>query len=428
MEVNVVADPSVTDNEVQDVARLHAKYLSRGRAKLSNILGGQVEVQSSGARVFTSDGDVYVNCAGYGVLMLGATHEDVVEAVVAQIRRHPVGTKVFYDDISPRAAEALVKVCPPGLEKVHFCGGGAEAVETAIKLARFHGKRRLITATNGYHGRTMGALSVSAKSMYQDPFVPLLPDVVEIPFGDADALQKALADSPPSCFIVEPIQGEAGVIIPEDNYLPTVSRLCKEYDCFLVIDEILTGLGRLGKWWGVSDTDVEPEVILAGKVLSGGVVPIAAAICTTEAYAPFDKDPMLHTSTFAGSPIQAAAALSTIEAMQRHDIVASAHAVGERLLASLHAASQKAASGIVKEVRGRGIMLGIEFSEPRFSGEMMLNLLDQRILVNHSTNNSAVVRLTPPAVIADDDLDKLESGLENAFAAMGTLSGGRNAG
>lgn len=410
---------------VQNVATLYAKYLSRGRAKLSNVLGGQVEVRSTGARVYTSNGDEYINCAGYGVLMLGATHEQVVEAVVAQIRRHPIGTRVFFDEVSPRAAEALAGVCPPGLEKVHFCGGGAEAVESAIKFARYHGKRRLITTTNGYHGRTMGALSVSARAMYQDPFVPMLPDVVEIPFGDADALRDALVGSPPSCFIVEPIQGEAGVIIPNDDYLPNVSRLCKEYDCFLIIDEILTGLGRLGKWWGISDTRVEPDVLLAGKVLSGGVVPLAAAICTPEAYAPFDKDPILHTSTFAGSPIQAAAVLATIDAMKEHDVVGAARGVGDRLLSILIAASENAAPGIVKEVRGRGIMLGVEFTEPRFSGEMLLNLLEQRILINHSTNNSSVVRLTPPALIDDSDIEKLERGLNRAFAALGSLSVGR---
>lgn len=153
---------------------------------------------------------------------------------------------------------------------MYFTGSGAEAAEAAIKLARAHGKRRLITTDGGYHGKTMGALSVTARDLYQAPFRPLLPSVERIPYGNAEALADLLADGVPSCFVVEPIQGEGGVVIPPAGYLSEVTDICRRHECLLTVDEILTGLGRLGRWWGVDADGVTPDIMLVGKSLSGG--------------------------------------------------------------------------------------------------------------------------------------------------------------
>ncbi|WNF00874.1 aminotransferase class III-fold pyridoxal phosphate-dependent enzyme [Streptomyces luomodiensis] len=416
---------TVTDEKSAETARLHAKYLSRGRAKIAGMLGGQIEESSAGSYIHTSAGEKYLNCAGYGVMLLGATHPDVVEAVVEQVRRHPISSRVFFDDVTSRAAQALAEVCPGELEKVFFCGSGAEAVETALKLARVNGHKRTVTTRNGYHGRTMGALSVSAKRRYQEPFEPLIPDVVEIPFGDANALRAALRDAEPSCFIVEPIQGEAGVVIPDDDYLPEVSRICQEHDCFLIVDEVLTGMGRTGTWWAISELPVQPDVMLVGKGLSGGVVPVSAAVATPTAYAPFDKDPILHASTFGGSPIQTAAVLAAIEATKTHDVLGAAGTIGERLLRTLRTAAQAAPPGSIREVRGKGLLLGVEFEDPGSSAELMLHLLDRGVLINHSVNNPHVVRFTPPALMSEDEVDTLEVAMEDSFRQLGKLSVGR---
>ncbi|MFF9482867.1 aspartate aminotransferase family protein [Streptomyces sp. NPDC014733] len=416
---------TVTDEKSADIARLHSKYLSRGRAKIASMFGGQIEHRSAGAHIYTSVGEKYLNCAGYGVTLLGATHPDVVEAVVEQVRRHPISSRVFFDDVTPLAAQALAEVCPGDLRKVFFCGSGAEAVETGLKLARANGHTRMITTSNGYHGRTMGALSVSATRRYQEPFEPLVPKVVEIPFGDSAALREALRDAEPSCFIVEPIQGEAGVIIPDDDYLPEVSRICKENGCFLIVDEVLTGMGRTGSWWAISEQAVEPDVMLVGKGLSGGVVPVSAAVCTPTAFAPFDKDPILHASTFGGSPIQTAAVLAAIEATKAHDVVGTSRTIGERLLRALRAAAEGAAPGMVRQTRGRGLLLGVEFEDPGSSAELMLHLLDNGVLINHSVNNPHVVRFTPPAVMSEDDIQTLESAMAKSFRQLGKLSVGR---
>jgi putrescine aminotransferase len=258
----------------------YRRHLSRGRARLGDLFGGHVEIASSGAWVETADGARFLNAGGYGVFLHGARHPAIEAAVIRQVRRHPVATRLLLEPLVASAAETLVSVAPAGLRKVHFAGSGAEATEAAIKMARTRGHTRLISAYGGYHGKTMGALSVTARDLYQDPFRPLLPAVEHIRYGDAGALEQALRRGAPACVILEPVQGEGGVVIPPEGYLADAARLCREHGGFLVLDEIMTGVGRLGHWWGADRDGVTPDVLLAGKSLSGGIVPVSAAIAT----------------------------------------------------------------------------------------------------------------------------------------------------
>lgn len=411
----------VTALDDQDRTReIYAKNLGSTLVAISRMVGGHIERESHGATLITEDGRAFVNCAGYGVFLHGSTNQYVVDAVVEQVRRHPVSARVFIDGVVARAAEALVSIAPEGLEKVYFAGSGAEAVETALKLARVNGYRRTVTAKNGYHGRTFGALSVSARPYYQEPFRPLLSDVVEVPFGDAAALDRALDGAPPSCFIVEPVQGEGGVNVPDPGYLAEVSRICSARGCFLIVDEILTGLGRLGRMWGISGQDVRPDVVLVGKALSGGVVPVSAVLATNEAYAAFEKDPLLHQSTFSGAPIATAAALAAIEALRLQDLVGKADRIGRRLLASFREAAASAPPGVVKEVRGSGLLIGIEFADGGYAGEMMLGLVEKGVIANHSVNNATVIRFTPPAVIEESEIKAVEDAVLHGFRTIGS--------
>jgi putrescine aminotransferase len=403
------------ENELLDAYRSH---LSRGRASLGEMFGGFWESTSHAGSVFTSDGQRFVNCAGYGVFILGGTHPHVIEAVVAQVRANPLATRLLLEPVSAAAAKTLVGVCPPGLTKVHFVGSGTEATETAIKMARVNGRRRLITTVNGYHGKTLGSLSVTARGVYQDPFQPLLPDVTSVPFGDVEAIRAALHDGPPACVIVEPVQGEGGVVFPPKDYLAELSRMRTEYGAFLVIDEIVTGLGRLGRWWGHDFGTVAPDVMLVGKGLSGGVVPVAAAVATPAAYAPFDKDPFLHTSTFSAAPIAAAAAKAAIEAIVMEAAVAKAAKLGADLKHRITNSASRHCPHLVTEVRGEGLLIGVEMDSPGLAGELMLELIDGRVLVNHSMNNSRVLRLTPPATISADDLDQVATVFDHAFSVL----------
>jgi putrescine aminotransferase len=401
-----------------DILALCSEYLGRRLAGISKMLGAKVEAESTGARLTTTDGVVYVNCAGSGVFLLGARNEYVVDRVIGQIRRHPLSARLLIDDVSPRAAQRLSSICPGQIQKIHFVSSGTEATEAAIKLARANGCRRLISTTNGYHGKTLGALSVTHKPLFQDAFRPLIPDTVEIPYDDVAALRHVLSDGIPSCFIVEPIQGEGGVNIPADDYLPNVSALCQETHTFLIIDEIQTGLGRTGTLWAAGESSVQPDALLIGKVLSGGVVPVSAMAATARAYAPFERDPLLHTSTYSGAPITCAAVLGTLDALDHQNIVERSRTIGERLLSSFRRSALAAPDGAVKDVRGRGLLIGIEFNDPGHAGEMLVALIERGVLVNHSMNNPTVVRFTPPALIDEGDIELVESAVAAGFAEI----------
>jgi putrescine aminotransferase len=407
---HVAAAPTTVPSPLDSTRR----HLSSARAAMAEMFGGHLEESSTGAVVTTSAGEEFLNCAGYGVFLMGACHPRITAAVVEQVLRHPLSSRILLEPIAAEAARTLAGVCPPGLEKVHFTNSGAEAVETALKLARANGARRLVTTVGGYHGKTLGALSVTARALYQRPFEPLLPDVAQIPFGDTEALGKALDHEPRSCFIVEPVQGEAGVILPPPGYLGEVGRTCREHGAFLVVDETLTGLGRLGRWWGSGDEDVRPDVMVVGKALSGGVVPVAAAVATAQAYRPFDRDPFLHTSTFSAAPIAVAAARAAIEVIKDEDLVGAAANTGARLRRGIAAAAQRCPH-LVGEVRGQGVLIGVELADPGIAGELLLALLERRILVNHSLNNSAVIRLTPPANLHPRQADTVIAAFDAAF-------------
>lgn len=401
---------------------LSARYrnvLSKGRAALGDMFGGDVEVASEGPWIHTADGRRILNCGGYGVFLMGARHPTVIAEVAAQLAKNPVATRLLLEPTVVAAAEALIGVAPPGLAQVHFAGSGAEAVEAAIKMARAQGKRHLISMESGYHGKTMGALSVTAKEVFQAPFRPLLPDVSHVPYGDADALAAELAKyRGTACVIVEPVQGEAGVIIPPPGYLADVRRLCDEYDSLFVLDEIQTGLGRLGYWWGADREQVTPDVLLVGKGLSGGVVPVSAAVATAAAFRPFDRDPFIHTSTFSGNPLAMAAACGAIAAIREDGLVDRARRLGELLRSELAAIAGAVLGDRVREVRGVGLLIGIEVAVPGMAGDLLLELIGAGVLGNHSLNSPNVMRLTPPAVLGDAEVHILLDSFERAARAV----------
>jgi putrescine aminotransferase len=404
----------VTDpREVVDGYRRH---VSRGRARLAELTGGLVEITSHGSTVVDATGREFVDCGGYGVFLLGHRHPAVVSAVVDQVQRHPLSTRLMLDPTVARAAATLASVTPEGLDLVHFVNSGAEATEAAVKLARAHGRRTLVSATGGFHGKTTGALALTANELYQAPFRPLL-DALHVPFGDAAALGEVLARTADACVVLEPVQGEGGVVLPPSGYLAEVARLCRASGALLVLDEVQTGLGRLGSWWGADREDVRPDVLLVGKGLSGGVVPVAAMVATAQAYKPFGDDPFLHTSTFAGSPIAMAAATAAVTAIRDEGLVERAASLGARMLADLRAALAPCGP-LLRDVRGAGLLIGLEFDDPGTALDLVLDLLDRGVLVNHSLNAHRVVRLTPPAVLTDAEADRVVEAVATAASGL----------
>ena len=411
----------MTRMDSSDILAVYKRHLSRGRARLAEMTGGVQEVFSSGALVYDADGTDYLDCGGYGVFLLGHRHPAVTAAVIKQIQRHPMSRRLLLEPTAAHAAQALAAITPTGLNRVHFVNSGAEATEAAIKLARAHGKANLISMTNGYHGKTMGALTLTAKELYQQPFRPLLPNVAHVPFGDAAALAAALATGRDHCVVVEPVQGEGGVIIPPAGYLREVERLCREYEALFVLDEIQTGLGRLGYWWGADREGVTPDILLVGKILSGGVIPVAAVVATDAAYGPFSRDPFVHSSTFAASPVAMAAAAAAIRAVAAEGLVDAAARLGRQISAGVSAVLAERCPHLVAEVRGVGLLIGIELHDEQVAGDLTLELIDRHVLVNHSLNAHKVVRLTPPAVLTEAHVARLLDAFAGAATALASL-------
>jgi len=408
----------VTAGPTLRVVEGYRRHVSHGRARLAEMTGGHVEVSSHGTRVLDTDGREYLDCGGYAVFLLGHTHPDVVEAVVRQVRKHPLSTRLMLEPTVAGAAAAVAAVAPPGLDYVHFVNSGAEATEAAIKLGRVNGRSHLVSTVGGYHGKTMGALTLTAKDLYQAPFRPLLPSVDHVPYGDAEALDRLLATVPPACFFVEPVQGEGGVVIPPAGYMRDVAEVCRRHGALLVADEIQTGLGRLGEWWGCDRDCVIPDVLLTGKNLSGGVVPVAAMIARADVYAPFGRDPFLHTSTFAGSPIAAAAAGATVKVMSEQGLVGIARSLGEFLLSEVRSILSDTCPHLVADVRGAGLLIGVEMVDEGATGELVMELMERGVIVNHSLNAHRVLRLTPPAVLSQEDVHWLLTALADSADAL----------
>jgi len=410
-----------------DVDALYRRHLGAGRARLSAALGGQVECEARGAVVIDARGKEYLDCGGYGTFLLGHGHPQVVAAVQAQAARRALATRLFLDPVQAEAAEALAGVAPAGLDRVYFGTSGADVVEAALKLARLHGKRRLIGAESGFHGKTLGALSVSGNPTFRDPFMPLLEQVEHVPFGDAGALERALAGAGgAACVVLEPIQAEGGVMLPPPGYLAAVAGACRVHDALLVLDEIATGLGRVGAWWACEQEGVVPDLLLVGKALGGGVVPVGAVLASAEAFAPLDRDPFIHSATFAGAPLVTAGVRATLEALAEEDVPARAGRLGGRLLAGLRdALAEPLDAGLVREVRGRGLLLGVELASPALAGELEFELVARRVIPNHCLNHHRVVRLTPPVGLSDDEVAWLLGAVAGAGAAVLARLGAR---
>jgi len=374
-----------------------------------SLMGAAEEVSSQGAIVTAANGDRYLDCGGYGVFLHGHCHPKVVAAVIEQIQKHPLPTHALLEPVVAHAAAALSAIAPGDLDYVFFTNSGAEAVELGLKVARANGRYRVISTDGGFHGKTLGALSVTGKPGYRQSFEPLLPEVEHIPFGDAERLHAALRaeGGGSTAVLIEPVQGEGGVREPPAGYLSTVRELCDRFDALLLMDEVQTGLGRLGTMWGCEIESVVPDVLLVGKILGGGVFPVGAMVTTANLYEPFNADPLLHSSTFGGSPAASAAVVAALDALREDELVSSAAVLGEQLLNLIRGAVAQHADSVVHEVRGRGLMIGIEFLTPTIAADVMSELLTRKILTSYTLNSNEVLRLTPPAVMTAEEVDWL---------------------
>jgi acetylornithine/N-succinyldiaminopimelate aminotransferase len=349
-------------------------------------------VRGVGAHVWDADGNEYVDLlGGIAVNALGHAHPAIVEAVTTQLSTLGHVSNFFASEPQIRLAEKLIELVGDPTARVFFTNSGAEANEAALKATRkWKGRTTVVAAEGSFHGRTMGALSLTSKAEYREPFEPLPGHVRWVPFGDAAALAAAVDDTV-AAVILEPIQGEAGVVVPPDNYLAQARAITSEHGALLWLDEVQTGIGRTGDWFAYSRSGITPDLLTLAKGLGGGL-PIGAFVAMGDAATLLE--PGNHGTTFGGNPVATAAAMAVIDTIEAEGLLEHVTVVGEMLRERL------SANPLVREVTGRGLLLGVVLAEP-VAARVQVSALDAGLILNAPTPDR--LRIAPPLILTSDD-------------------------
>ena len=375
------------------------KYLNRWNASLQGNYGKPAItlVKGKGITVTDADGKIYLDfLGGIATNILGHAHPAIVKAVTKQVSTLSHVSNFYAHPNAIELAEKLTAMTGDKKAKVFFCQSGAEANEAALKLSRRTGRVRIVAAQGAFHGRTMGALSLTGQPSKREPFLPLIKGVKHVPFGDIDAMRKAVSKKT-AMVIIEPIMGEAGVIVPPADYLQQLRQLCDKNGSLLVIDAVQTGMGRTGDWFGYEYSGITPDVITLAKGLGGGL-PLGAMIALGKAAELFQ--PGDHGSTFGGNPVTTAAALATIDFIESQQILNKVKKQGAHLIQEL------AIIPGVKEVRGAGLLLGIELESLKAS-DVSDSMREAGVLVNAA--NATTIRIAPALIVSDTQIAKFIS-------------------
>ncbi len=360
-----------------------------------------------GAKVWDINNKEYIDCmGGYGVALVGHRNPRVIAALKAQLDKIITVHTSLYNKTREEFLENLIKVAPKGLSQVHLGNSGAEAVEAAIKFARkFTGKTGMIAMNGSYHGKSLGALSITFNPKYRKAFMPLVEKVDFAPFGDIEALRSKI-NKDTAFVIMEPIQGESGIIVAPDGFLQDARKLCDENGILLIFDEIQAGLGRTGKMWASQHWNTAPDIMCLAKGIAGGV-PMSATLVRPDILASISKGE--HSSTFGGNPLSCAAGTATLQALTQDGLIDNAAKVGKIFMDGLERLKQK--HSIVREVRGKGLMIGIEM---KFEiKDILFDAIKEGILLLYSGRN--ILRLLPPLVISEDEINKVLEALDRLF-------------
>jgi len=355
--------------------------------------------KGQGAYLFDSEGSKYVDfLGGIATNALGHNHPKIVKAINSQVKKLGHVSNIYAHDPGLALAENLLKMTGDDSSRVYFCNSGTEAVEAAIKLSRLTGRKEIISAHGSFHGRTMGSLSLTAQPKKQNPFKPLLKHIKYVKFGDLKSLERKISRRT-AMVILEPIMGEAGVIVPPDGYLKGVRELCSKYGALLAFDCVQTGMGRTGTWFGYEHEGINPDIITLAKGIGGGL-PLGAMITIGEKSNLFQ--PGSHGSTFGGNPISCAAANAVISEIKEKRYLLSNLKKGKLLKESIRDISG------VREIRGRGLLIGIEFTNP-IADNVVWKLEKAGFLINSVNPNT--IRIAPSYLIKDSEIKRFTESL-----------------
>lgn len=403
---------AISDSDVEvridQVIEKYKQFINPGLARLMQFGGfGEVEETAEGCTITTTSGKQYLDfLGGFGVFSLGHRHPRVVEAVHRQLDRMPLSSKTFFAEPQAALAARLAELAPGDLQYSFFSNSGAEAVEAAIKMARLAtGKTDFVCAQGAYHGKTMGALAATGREKYRKPFAPMVPGFTHVPYNDLAAMEAAITER--TCAIlIETVQGEGGIIVGHPGYLSGLRQLCDRHNILLIADEVQTGLGRTGALFGVNHENVTPDIMTLAKALGGGVMPIAATLSTSAIWEHvFAENPLIHTSTFGGNQLACAAGLAALEVTVEERLSEQAAERGAQLVAGLRQA-QEELPDVITDVRGQGLMVGVEFAEEDFAALTINQMAAEGVIAAYTLNNPKVIRMEPPLIVSSAQVDQ----------------------
>jgi len=355
----------------------------------------------------------------------------VVDAVRAQLERTPMPSQELLDPLRGVLARLLAEITPGDIQYCFFVASGTETIEGAMKLAKLAtGRPGFIAALGGFHGKTTGSLSLMGKSVFRGPALPLYPWVRHVPFGDADAIEQQLATAQAvgdgiAAVVMEPIQGEAGAIVPPDEFWPRLRQLCDAYDVLLIADEVQTGLGRTGTLWGVDHWNVAPDILCLAKSLGGGVVPVGAFCGNARLWQiMMAPNPFIHTTTTGGGPLACAAAIATINVVLEERLWEQAAEKGAYLKSQVEKLARQYPT-IYDQVTGKGLLIGQHFHDDKVGYKVAAGLFRRGVLVAGTLNNAQVIRLEPPLVITRQQIDAVLDRLADTLAEVNKTLGNR---
>lgn len=383
-----------------------------------------VEWSDEGSCFKDVSGKEYIDClGGFGIYNVGHRHPKVIKAVSQQLKRQALHSQDLLDPLRAMLAKILAEITPGDLKYAFFTNSGTESVEAALKLAKMYSERStFISTTRAFHGKSLGSLSGTAKGMFRKPFLPLIPGFRHVPFGDIDMMRKtfetcSLVGEDVAAVILEPIQGEGGIILPPENYLKQVRELCDKFGALLIFDEVQTGMGRTGKMFAADLYNVVPDILCLAKAFGGGVMPAGAIVAKEQVFKSWFPNPFMHTTTFGGNPLACAAAIATINVLLEEKLPERAEEVGEYFLRELKNAA-KGHEDKVLEIRGQGLMIGIEFHQDEIGYEVSKGMFDRGILVAGTLINSKTIRIEPALTIRYEEVDTVVKAFKEVLSQV----------
>ncbi|NIQ13818.1 MAG: aminotransferase class III-fold pyridoxal phosphate-dependent enzyme [Candidatus Dadabacteria bacterium] len=399
-----------------DTENIYQEYINSHYPQFLRKLGiNAPSVKAEGAIIEDSMGKVFIDCVGgYGIFNLGHNNQQVIDALTDQLNRKQLLTRPLLNDVPAKLARCLSDIAPGDLCCSFVCNSGSEAIDNALKLVRLIiGKKNIITGKNSFHGYTFGALSASGIPTFRKAFEPLLPGFINVPFGEIDALKAKIVSSNVGAVLLEPVQHEAGVHLPPNGYFRKLREICDDFGILLILDEVKTGFGKTGKMFACEHFDIVPDILVVGKSLGGGLMPIGGIISRKNLWKRFSLSFPMSASSYAGNVLACRAAIETINFIKGNDLIELCRMKGNYLLKGLKKVSKKHQE-IIKNVYGLGLLASINANHPKLASRLVIEMIRDGILVLQAYGNPSHIMLEPPLVISYEQIDMVIEAFSNA--------------